>query len=371
MTDHRRWLELAAAGPAFAPAPPDANGLAAHLASCRECSQRTVDLRADLAAVAAIRDGGLHEDLRERIRRAAAVEPGGLSPVLLVAIVGLLLALVVGGTLTVGSALLHADDGLPLPANMPDLSGKRLVWETPVVHFGADALDLEANGRTVHGLTTAMRVDGDPGGLSYWTLELTWPEAGAEQRINFYFKSDGTNWWIDELRAYDGVNPDPKWASFVPGRRAVTPMGGVFRGDITADGKGRTGAVDLLIRGVVLAVTPQRSFTDPVGGATQVGTDPFLPGGALHCSGILQLTPPLAERELLARGYRLSWRFESSTGANSGFAKEMIRAPAVGWITSTAVGSDGELILFVADPARPAGGPPLPFSADCAGAGSG
>jgi hypothetical protein len=370
MTDHRRWLELAAAGPAFASAPADADGLTAHLASCRECSQRAIDLRADLVAVAAIHDAGLHEDLRERIRRSAAVEPGGLSPVLLVAIIGLLLALVVGGTLTVGGALVH-DDGLPLPANLPDLTGKRLVWETPVVHLGADELDLEANGRTVHGETTAMRIDGDPGGLTRWTLEVTWLEAGVQQRINLYFKSDGAQWWIDDLQAYDGVAPDPKWANFPPGRRAVTPMGGVFRGDLVAAGKGRTGAVNLRILGVVLAVTPQPSFTDPVGGATRVGSDPFLPDGELHCSGILQLPPPLAERELLSRGYRLSWRFESSTGANTGFSKELVRAPTVGWITSTAVGSDGELIVFVADPARPFGGPPAAHPADCAGVGTG
>src|SRR5262245_2403459 len=246
MTDHRRWLELAAAAPAFTPAPADADGLAAHLASCPSCSQRTTAIRADLAAVGGISDAGLHEDLRERIRRAATTEPAGLNPVLLVAILGLLLAATIGATLTVGSGLLRGDDTLPPAANVPDLSAKRLVWQTDVVHMGADSLDLAANGRTAHALTNAIKVDGDPGGLSRWSLELTWPEAGRDQRLNLYFASDGATWWIDEVRAYDGVlAPKPDWAGFPPVKLAVTPMDGVFRGDLVAQGKGRAGEVDV------------------------------------------------------------------------------------------------------------------------------
>jgi hypothetical protein len=365
MTDHRRWLELAAAAPAFTPAPPQADGLAAHLASCPSCSQRTTAFRADLAAVGGISDPGLHEDLRERIRGAVHAEPAGLNPVLLVAILGLLLAAVVGTTLTVGSGFFRSDDTLPPPANVPDLSGKQLVWQTQVVHLGADSLDLQANGRTVHALTNTMRVDGDPGGLSRWTLELTWFEAGLEQRINLSFASDGAQWWIDQVQAYDGVVPDPKWAVFDQRPLAVTPMGGVFHGDLVAQGKGRAGEVDLRIKGVVLAVTPQASFTDPMGGATRLGSDPFLPGGPLHCSGILQQAPMVAEQELLARGYRLGWRVESAKGAGQGFAEPTARAPAAGWITSTAIGTDGELIVFVADPTRPFA-KPATMPPDCA-----
>ena len=364
MTDHRRWLELSTTTPSFAPAPADADAMAAHVASCRECSQRTVDLRADLVAVAAIHDGGLHEDLRERIRRAAAVEPAGLSPVLLVAILGLLLAALVGGTLTVGGALLRGDDGLPAPANLPDLTGKRLVWETPIVHLGADGLDLQANGRTVHGETAAMRVDGDPGGLTRWTLELAWLEAGVEQRINLYFKSDGAQWWIDDLQAYDGVAPNPEWATFPRGRIALTPVGQPFRGDLVAHGQGRAGPVDLRIDDAILSVTPQPSFVEPAGGGIRLARDPFEPGGPLHCSGILQLAPVVAEQELWARGYRLSWRFEWSTGPNTGFAELRLRAPKVGWISGTAIGSDGELIVFVEDPTRPSG-LPAGMPSDC------
>jgi hypothetical protein len=87
----------------------------------------------------------------------------------------------------------------------------------------------------------------------------------------------------------------------------------------------------------------------------RLSADPFAPGGKLHCSGILQLRPADAQREILARGLRLSWRFEWSTGPNSGHAELRLDPPPTGFISSTAIGSDGELIVFVEDPARPSG----------------
>ncbi len=42
------------------------------------------------------------------------------------------------------------------------------------------------------------------------------------------------------------------------------------------------------------------------------------------------------------------------------------RAPSTGWITNTAVGSNGELILFVANPASPPDAPTPTPPQDCA-----
>jgi hypothetical protein len=100
--------------------------------------------------------------------------------------------------------------------------------------------------------------------------------------------------------------------------------------------------------------------SEPLGGGIKLngdGDDPFRPGGQLACSGILQLAPPAAEARLRALGYRLSWRLDRKTGPNTGFAEAMPQAPTTGFISDTAVGTSGELIVFVQDPTAPDGDP--------------
>ena len=174
-------------------------------------------------------------------------------------------------------------------------------------------------------------------------------------------ESDGATWWIDEVRTSD-AGPAAKWATFPRGRLAVTPLGRSCRGDLTASGVGSAGPVDLAIRGMVLSVTPQPAFVAPPGGGQALRRDPFAGGGALHCSRILQLTPRQAQRQL--RQFRLSWRWQYKTGPESGFAEIRLAAPAGGVISGTAVGSNGELVVFVEDPARPLMAPAT-FPADC------
>ena len=61
-----------------------------------------------------------------------------------------------------------------------------------------------------------------------------------------------------------------------------------------------------------------------------------------------------AERALQAFGYRLSWRFEYCNGPEHRVRREgPERRRTIGFISETAIGSDGELIVFVEDPARP------------------
>jgi hypothetical protein len=220
------------------------------------------------------------------------------------------------------------------------------------------------NGKTLHAETPLLKVDGDRGSLTYWTLEVTWFEELMEQRLNLYFKADPTSWWVDQIAVYDGVGPQAEWASFPKGPHLRTPLGRAFSGDIDFAGKGRAGPVRLRIDGAVVAVSPRPSFVQPPGGGIALVRDPFEPGQPLHCSGILQLRPSDAQRALQAFGYRLSWRLQWSTGGNSGYSDLRLTAPD-GYINGTAIGSDGELIIFVADPARPFGGDPAQFPADC------
>jgi hypothetical protein len=371
VTDHRGWLELAAVRPTFATSPTESANLEAHLASCDACSRQAAALRADLALVARLEVPAASMRLRVRVREAAGVgdTSGSARNLAMIAAVGLLAALLVGATLGVGALLGGRNDPTaPLGADDPNalaaLANKRILWATKVVQLGADSVTIDANGQTLHAENQMVKVAGDPGSLKAWTLEVTWFEASLEQRVDLYFKADASSWWIDEVRVYDGVGPQPEWAKFPPAPLGRTPLGQPFTGDIDLAGQGRAGPVRLRIDGAVLAVAPRPSFVQPPGGGIALKIDPFAPGQPLHCSGILQLRPSDAERALQAQGIRLSWRLEWSTGPNTGYADVRLSAPD-GFITSTALGSDGELIVFVADPARPFGGPAATFPPDC------
>ena len=366
MTDHRRWLELAALHPTFSPSAAEATDLDAHLASCESCSREAAALRSDLALVARLELAPPRDDVRMRIRAAAIAGDVGRGAwnLATIAAVGLLAAALVGATLGVGALLSHRDDPLTqLDANAA-IEGKRILWETEVVRLAADSVTIDANGKSLHAETPNMKVHSDPGSLTAWSLEVTWFEADLEQRLNFYFNADRTSWWIEGLQVYDNVDPNPDWASFPRGPHFRTLLGHPFSGDIDLLGAGRAGPVRLRIDGAVLAVAPRPSFVEPPGGGIALKTDPFLLGGPLRCSGILQLSPRDAEAALQTFGYRLSWRFVYSTGGNTGYSEKVLKAPPVGYISETAIGSDGELIVFVEDPARPMG-PPAKFPADC------
>ena len=127
--------------------------------------------------------------------------------------------------------------------------------------------------------------------------------------------------------------------------------------------------------GLRIAVSPASTVNEPAlgtritlveNGNPALNGDPFAVGGPLRCSGIFQLTPQAAEARLLALGYALSWRLETATGGNTGYAEAWATAPDRGWITGSAVGMNGELIVFVADPDRPFGGPPREPFPECA-----
>ena len=72
-------------------------------------------------------------------------------------------------------------------------------------------------------------VSGDPG-MPDPTLELTWHEHGVEQRIFVYFTSDGTSWWADEIRTYDG-RANAEWIE-QRGEFFKSPLGTAYVGDL-------------------------------------------------------------------------------------------------------------------------------------------
>jgi hypothetical protein len=79
--------------------------------------------------------------------------------------------------------------------------------------------------------TPDVSVAGDPGvSKESTTLELTWHEQSVEQRINIYFASDGTDWWANEIRTYDGSS-DSKWVE-QQGQFFKSSLGSAYAGDL-------------------------------------------------------------------------------------------------------------------------------------------
>lgn len=365
MTTHARALDLSAASPPFPLEAAEDRELRDHLRSCPGCAARAARMRADLDAVGHI-DPAISARLHDRIREAAVTSPRtGPSAVGIVAILVLLAVGILGASVGVGAFLAARPTTPAGPSLPPAANGVNDVvrWQTDIVTLAATDLEIDANGLRFVGATKASLAS-DPGNLNSWTLEATWNDLGREQRLNLYFAADATAWWIREIRVYDGApNREAKWATFGGGPWARTPLGSPFQGDLDVQGTSATGPVELHLAGLRIAVRPQDTIMEPIGGGIRLtdATNPFRPGGTLYCSGILALPPADAELRLLALGYKLSWRWQYQTsrfaGGASGYAEVRDRAPATGYISSTATGDSGELIVFVEDPARPMGQP--------------
>jgi hypothetical protein len=107
-------------------------------------------------------------------------------------------------------------------------------WDTPQVHLYGAAFSILTTGATGTQNFTAIdsnvEVQSDPGDATYQTLELTWHENGVEQRWYIYFASDGKDWWVTEMRTYDGAARG-EWVYFM-GERFRTALGSAWSGDI-------------------------------------------------------------------------------------------------------------------------------------------
>ncbi len=77
-----------------------------------------------------------------------------------------------------------------------------------------------------------------------------------------YFGSDGTDWWVDEIRTYDGYDPG-EWV-FAYGPFFQTPLGEAYEGDIQVDllGIGRPDDRENMVP-AVLSFTGMRLAVSP------------------------------------------------------------------------------------------------------------
>lgn len=103
-------------------------------------------------------------------------------------------------------------------------------FETPTVVLDAASVEVTVADKSFVPPSDVL-VEGDPGiGNDYTSLELTWHDQGVEQRISIYFTSDGTNWWANEIRTYDG-NANAEWIAH-QGEFFKSPLGGEYSGDL-------------------------------------------------------------------------------------------------------------------------------------------
>lgn len=252
--------------------------------------------------------------------------------------------------------------GLTLPGLTTKSSvagdGHSVAWQTDVVTAAAADFFIEAGGQRYVGVPNATSVHSDPGDLHYWTLEAEWREHDREMRLYVYFAADDRDWWASEIRTYDGRDP-ADWI-YYRGPFFKTPLGRAFQGDVDLASSDPTQG-RLVMGDVRIAVRPQQSFVAPSGDWIVLTSDPFAAGGPLHCSAILQLTPAEAGRALNEKGYAVSWRLLDATSS------DIPTAPPDGVVVLTAIGSSGELILFVS----PTDGPGAKLApkppADCPG----
>ncbi len=101
-----------------------------------------------------------------------------------------------------------------LPSPTPTLGP--INWQTSTVRLQADDFYIQARDQTFSDRTPTVYIDSDPGNPQYTTLEITWQEKNQEMRLYIYFKSDGINWWSDEIRTY-GSQTAGQWINYMDG----------------------------------------------------------------------------------------------------------------------------------------------------------
>lgn len=110
--------------------------------------------------------------------------------------------------------------------------GQSVDWKTNLVKLAADDFYINASGVKYIANVQSVEITSDPGDSEYCTLELIWHEHGNEMRLNMYFRSDGTYWWSDEIRTYNGQQyPEADWIIYT-GEFFKTELGSPFVGNI-------------------------------------------------------------------------------------------------------------------------------------------
>ncbi len=153
-------------------------------------------------------------------------------------VLAVIAALTIGATSVccIGNICLFGDadgdgDARTVEGDARAVEGAAVSWKTDVVSLKCDDFYIVAEGQTFKADVDEVDVHSDAGDETYCTLELVWPENGVEMRLNIYFRSDGSQWWSDEIRTYDGQTPGD-WLYYTAGDFFKTDLGEPFNGSV-------------------------------------------------------------------------------------------------------------------------------------------
>lgn len=238
-----------------------------------------------------------------------------------------------------------------------------VIWDSGSVRFEADAFELRVGDRVFRGIGPA-EVRSDPGDEAYRTLEVVWSEQGVEQRMNLYFGADESDWWISEVRTYDGF-VDGEWIDYLQvgemdDRMLSTPRGSSYEGDVQFVGWGRVPG-ELLVEGLRLTAfapgTGPAAHTDcrfAVAPGLAESVRPTDEGQPLDDAGIEQMSAAEVEAVLRELGVCFEFRYSYPTGpeidgSQEGYSERWCTAPPAGRVEEALYGGDGAIIIFVED----------------------
>lgn len=335
----------------------ESDALEEHLHQCPACRSVGVSMRNDATVLRELDFGPVPAAIRAKVAIAAERRGRGGAGrwVGLVAVGALLLVALGSGVLGTGSS-----------PNGTTVAGNPIHWATDVVDLKAADFWIEANGQRFRAAAVPASVYSDPGNPTSRTFEVEWTEHGVPMWFYLYLGGDDTSWWVREIRTRDGhLNAD--WAA-LRGVWFKSPLGAAWTGDldVTLTDVAAAGSTPTRVHlaGATLTTQPQASYVAPAGGGKilPADVDPTGPGGAVYCDPVLRLDPVRAQEALLKRDFRVAWRFMSADGSGPTGWAGPLQPPPSGVIQGAAVGSSGELVIFVADAGQ---GPPKMLPGDC------
>jgi hypothetical protein len=375
MIDHETARRSFATSLDFFLDPVEREALDEHLAGCAACRADVAAIRGDSGVLRDLDFGAVPIAVRANIAIAAEHQGGGGAIGRWIALVGVAALLIValgGGVMGVGGRPTGTAD--PSAAAV-DARPVQIGWKTDVATLTAREFSIVAGGKTFTAATPKIDIHADPGDATRRTLEATWNENDVEMRLSLYFGNDATDSWVDEVRIYNGAQQG-EWLE-AKGPFFKTPIGAAWAGDqdITLDGPGGPGRLHLA--GATLENRPSTGIGKPVGGQITkpigggivgpvlqpLGSGPFDAGGPLHCFGILQMTPQDAQAALRKLGVKVSWRYYTR---NDTYIELRDEPPAGTVIIADGpfIGSEGQLLIALADPSSPLA-KPVPLPSDC------
>jgi hypothetical protein len=256
-----------------------------------------------------------------------------------------------------------AEDSPAPPAPSGEAAGSAVVWDSGSVRFEADSFELRIGDQVFHGSGPA-EVDSDPGDSESRTLEVFWHERGVEQRMNLYFGADESDWWLTEVRTYDG-SEDGDWINYAlvdePSSEMLrTPRGSTHAGDVRFLGWGRVTG-ELIIEGLELT-----AFAPGTGPAAHSGCRMAVPpeqvdevrptdeGQPHYESGYTDMSAAEVETLLTELGLCFEFRYSYPTGpevdgSQVGYSERWCTAPPDGRVDDALYGGQGAIIVFVED----------------------